>query len=234
MKTSITSAFQTFIPESKNYIMKPATKSGGLNSGIFILTFFYLFMTSSCAPKRFVNLRYTPLIQVQRLADKANPQVVVVGKFADARTDIYFGESNANSIGTIKYKYKSNDDLSALVRNAFVDGLLKSGFDVPMPNQQSNNALLTVSGRIVTYYTDTKTGFSKVKLMAHVVIEVTINPNTGNPVTFNVQGDTPIEQNQLLTMANVQSHIPDLLDRSLQECIRKFVEDSRFRGLIKV
>ena len=189
-----------------------------------------LLFISACTHTRVVNLRYTPLIQVQRLADKADPQIVVVGKFNDARPQTTLTQHRLNPINIHTYKYESKDDITALVRNAFVDALLKSGFEVPMPSEQGTSPLLHVAGKIVTYHADTEIGWSTITVNAEVAVEVTIAPKTGSPITYMLRGQSTQEQKQFL---NVEAAVPNLLDRALQECVKKFLEDERFRGLIK-
>ncbi len=183
-----------------------------------------------CTHTREMNLRYTPLIQAQRLADKTNPQIVVVDKFSDARQQTTVTQHRLNPINIHNYKYESKDDVTALVRNAFVDGFLKSGFEVPMPNEQGVDSFLKVAGKIVTYQADTKTGWNTITVTADVAVEVTITPKTGSSVIFTVQGSSTQEQKQFMYIEGV---VPDLLDRALQDCVKKFLEDDRFRALIK-
>ncbi len=195
-----------------------------------LLTALCSLLFAGCTHTRVVNLRYTPLIQVQRLADKTNPQIVVVGKFNDARPQTTLTQHRLNPINIHTYKYESKDDVSTLMRNAFVDGLLKSGFEVPMLSEQGMNPFLNIAGKIVTYQADTKIGWNTITVTADVAVEVTITPKTGSPIAFMLQGRTTQEQKQFL---NVEAVVPDLLDRALQECVKKFLEDDRFRGLIK-
>jgi len=185
---------------------------------------------AGCTHTRVLNLRYTPLIQVQRLADKTNPQIVVVGEFNDTRPQTTLTQHRLNPINIHTFKYESKDDVSILVRNAFVDGLLKSGFEVPMLSEQGMNPLLNIAGKIVTYKADTKIGWNTITVTADVAVEVATTPKTGSPITFMLQGQSRQEQKMFM---NVEAIVPDLLDRALQECVKKFLEDDRFRGLIK-
>jgi len=77
------------------------------------------FLSAGCTHNMVVNLRYTPFIQTQRLADKTNPQTVVVGKFNDVRPHTIITQFPFRGH---TYKYESKDNVSTLVRNAFVDG----------------------------------------------------------------------------------------------------------------
>jgi len=198
---------------------------------MFMAVFASLLFITACTHTREMNLRYTPLIQVQRLADKANPQIIVVGQFNDARSQTTLTQHRLNPINIHTYKYESKDDITTLVRSAFVDAILKSGFEVPMPNEQAANPLFLLTGKIVTYQADTRIGWNTISITADVAVEVMVTTKTGSPITFMTQGQSKQEQKQFL---NVEAVVPDLLDRALQECVKRFLEDERFRGLIKI
>jgi len=112
----------------------------------------------------------------------------------------------------------------------FTDVYCYTYFLMPMLSEQGMNPLLNIAGKIVTYKADTRIGWNTITVTADVAVEVTTTPKTGSPITFMVQGRSM--QEQTLSM-NVEAVVPDLLDRALQECVKKFLEDDRFRGLIK-
>jgi hypothetical protein len=116
------------------------------------------------------------------------------------------------------------------VRRAFVDGLLKSGFEVPMPYEQGTNPFLSIAGKITTYKANIRTGLTKYTITADVAIEVTITSKTGSPITFMVRDRTERNPRDL---GGTEGIVSDLLEQALQECVEKFLEDAKFRGLLK-
>ena len=53
-----------------------------------------------------VSLRYTPLIQTQRLADKTSPQAAVVGRFTDARSQATLANHRLNPMNIHTYQFE--------------------------------------------------------------------------------------------------------------------------------
>ncbi len=193
-------------------------------------------LINGCTHTPKMDVRYTPLTHVQRLTDKDNPQTVVVGKFDDARAvKVLVQQVNVTAPfdPTLVhiYKHVPKDDITKLVRSAFVDAMLKSGFEVPMSDEQATNSLFFLSGRIVTYQMNTKSERNTIFATGDVAIEVTITPKTGLPVTFLTQGQSKSPEYKF--SLNIQKVGPEVLDRALQECVKKFLEDERFRGLVK-
>jgi hypothetical protein len=196
----------------------------------FIAVVVGIVFTSGCTHTRVVSLRYTPLIQTQRLADKTSPQLAVVGNFTDARSQAKLASQRLNPINVHTYEFESRDDVPTLVRSAFVDALLKAGFDVPMQTDSTASPFLQLTGKVITYQAGTHTGWSTVTATADVAVELTVVPRSGSPVTLTVQGQCKMEQKEFM---NLESAIPDSLDRALQECAKKFLENETFLSLLK-
>jgi hypothetical protein len=187
-------------------------------------------LSTGCTHTRMVNLRYTPLIQTQRLADRNSVTVVNVGGFTDAREGKSLTEHRPNPINVHKFKYETKDDVAALVRSAFVDAMLKSGFEVPLPGVTAENPMLNISGKVIHFDAGTKIGWSKITVAAVAEVEITLTPRSGAPVTFTVKGEELQEQKDFM---NVESTVPDALDRALRKCIEAFLTDSRLQQTVK-
>jgi len=96
------------------------------------------------------------------------------------------------------------------------------------------NPLLNIAGKIVTYSENCKIAMGMITVTttvtADVAVEVTITPKTGAPITFMIQGSsTQVQEGGSLFDAVVV----EMLDRALRKCVEKFLEDYRFRALIK-
>ena len=142
----------------------------------------------ACTFHHSVPIRYTPLIQSKRLADPNNPQVVVIGDFKDARTSTGIGKERLNPISVHKLEFRTVVDGPTIVRSAFLDGFLKSGFQVPSEGEAAPNPLLNVTGKVVTYAVDSKTGWSKVTMTADVAVEVTLTDRNGVATVLSASG----------------------------------------------
>ncbi|MEW6305057.1 MAG: hypothetical protein AB1705_16395 [Verrucomicrobiota bacterium] len=188
-----------------------------------------LLLFNGCTFTRVVNLRYTPIIQTEHLADKTTPQKVVVESFEDGRANAKLAQHRLNPINVHSFKYETRDDIPSLTRSAIVDALLKSGFEVLPLNQPKTGQSLTVMGAVQTFEADTKAGWSKVTLTADVALELTLVPNNGGAVKIHIQGQNVQEQRDFM---NVESAAPEAFDRALRECATKFLEHGEFRKLI--
>jgi hypothetical protein len=164
------------------------------------------------------------------LADKTNPQIVVVGKFNDARPQTAILKWHPGLLPIHNHKFESPDDVSTLVRGAFVDGILKSGFEVPMPYEQGTNPFLNIAGKIITYKAKIRTGLTEYTITGDVALEVTITPKTGSPISFMLQHRG---KRNPRTLVDTEFIVSAVLDYALEQCVKKFLEDDRFRGLIK-
>ncbi len=188
---------------------------------------FCLALSEGCTLKRAVNIRYTPLAQTQRLADRTSPQTVVVGQFGDARTQRNL--SGGSRRGFTSFQYNAIGDVPTVVRSAFVDGFLKAGFEVPMPDESASSPIFQLTGKVLTYEARTKVGLTKVIFRSNVGVEVTIARRTGAAVSFPIHGQATTE---IRTTVD-DSAIADSLDRALQDCVKRFLEDGRFLELLK-
>lgn len=177
-----------------------------------------------------VHLRYPQFIRTEKLADKTYPQIVVVSKFNDARRQTILLKWHPGLLPIHNHKFDTPYDVSTIVRRAFVVGLLISGFEVPMPDEQGTNPFLNIAGKIITYKANIRTGLTKYTITADIAIEVTITSKTGSLITFMVRGRTERNPGRLIGTEYI---ISDLLDQALQECVEKFLEDAKFRGLLK-
>ncbi len=189
--------------------------------------FICLVLPNGCTfgpPNRIVSLHYTPLIQTRRLADRSDPQTVVVEQFVDARQQVHLARPRAAARSTlldplVHYEYNAGGDIPTLVRTAFVDGLAKAGFKVTGPDESVATPLFRLTGKVLAYNSDPKGFGGKRALTTNVSVEVTIRPPTGVPRTFAVQGQCMTEGEEL----SLESAISDSLDRALQECIKDFL-----------
>ena len=89
---------------------------------------------------------------------------------------------------------------------------------------------LQITGKVVSYQAGTHAGWSRVTVTADVGVELTVVPRLGSPFTLSVQGQCMMEQKEFM---NLESAIPDSLDRALQECARKFLENETLLSLLK-
>ena len=185
-----------------------------------------LALTSGCTVTRDLNLHYTPLIQTERLANRSSPQVIEVGEFVDGRTQTMLAQFRA--VGGLLTQYESKDDVVTFVRSSFVDALLKSGFEVPLPNQQDSKPLFKVTGKITNFQANIDIGWDIITATHEVAVEVTITPIGGNPTSISMQGKN-IQQGERIQGNNLEAG----LDSALQDCIKKFLENEKFRGLVK-
>lgn len=177
-----------------------------------------LLLVTGCSHQRGIALRYTPLIQTERLADRSNPPVVAVGQFTDARTDPILMKQRLNPISAHTFEFQSSDDVSAIVRSAFLDGLLKAGFDVPLSTTQDISSSFCVGGKVLTYSAATANGWDTINMDADVSVEVSLVSGGSSPVIFTVNGRSSIQAKESMLTG---SALPDMLDRALQECVNR-------------
>lgn len=187
-----------------------------------------LILLAGCTFQRPVSIRYTPLVQAQRLVDRTNPAVVVVGAYQDARYSQAVGNQRLNSISVHRLEFTTVGDVPAVVRSAFVDAFLKSGFEVPLEDESGAGPFLQVTGKVLTYAMNIKTGWSTVTMSADVDVEVTLTPRNGESVTFVVQGRNVVEGKVI-----GYEMVAEILDRALQECVSNFLQHESFLALLK-
>jgi hypothetical protein len=185
-------------------------------------------LAQGCTFHRSVPIRYTPLIQAERLVDPSGPRTIAVGAFEDARADANVGRERLNPISVHHIEFDLSGDLEGTVRNAFVDGLLKSGFEVPMQNATSDQPLATIKGKIAKYAVNTDTGWSKVTVRGEVGIELLASVGTNPERAFSFAGNKEIVGESVSYDAWT-----DILDQALQDCVKNALADPEFRALLK-
>jgi hypothetical protein len=171
-----------------------------------------------------VPIRYTPLIQAERLADPDSPQAIVVGAFTDARATRDLGKVKS---GIYKWELDLVGNLEETVRGAFVDGLLKSGFIVPMPGADPGQPIFTMTGEITQYFTDDKGGWSEVSVAAHVGVDLALRDANGPEAKLSCEGHSETKGKSIPASAR-----SDLLDQALGDCVKGFLADDSFRALL--
>lgn len=183
-----------------------------------------------CTFHHAVAIRYTPMIQSPRLADIDHPEVMTVGDFEDARANKTLDRERLNPISVHHVEYDTVGDVPTVVRSAFLDALLKSGFTVPMAGDPTRSEpLLRVSGKILTYSTDMKSHWKTVEANGTVEVQVTLAHRNGKTETFTVRGTNRAEgKGSMGTDSMVNT-----LDVALQECVKAFLVDERFRAILK-
>ncbi len=178
--------------------------------------------------QRTVHVRYTPLVEAKRIADATHPQTVIVGDFVDARARTNLSRGRRPQRFT-HFEFDAAGDVPSVVRSAFVDGLLKSGFEVPMPNESGASPLFQLTGKVVTYDVLTVVGWTKGSLESNVGVELTITPRTGPPFSLAIQGQA---STGFVSTAD-DSAIAGSLDAALRDCVHRFLTDSRFLQLLR-
>lgn len=184
----------------------------------------------ACTFHHAVAIRYTPMIQSPRLANVDHPEVMAVGDFEDARANKTLDRERLNPISVHHIEYDTVGDVPTVVRSAFLDALLKSGFTVPMAGDQGvGEPMLRVSGKILTYSTDMKSHWKTVEANGAVEVMVTLAHRNGKTETITVRGINRAEgKGSMGTDSMVNT-----LDVALQECVKAFLADERFRAMLK-
>jgi len=201
-----------------------------VDKALLLASLLGLLLVTGCSHQRGIALRYTPLIQTERLADRNNPPAVAVGKFTDARTDTILMKHRLNPVSAHTFEFQSSDDVSAIVRIAFLDGLLKAGFDVPLSTTQDISTSFRVGGKVLTYSATTSSSWNVVNMDADVSVEISLLAGDKSPILFTVNGKSSIQSKDSVLTG---SALPDLLDRALQECVKNFLADEKFRSFLK-
>lgn len=198
--------------------------------GVLALSVLALVGGSACTFHHAVAIRYTPLIQTARLADVGSAEVLAVGQFEDARANKTLDRERLNPISVHHIEYDIVGDVPTVVRSAFLDALLKSGFTVPMEGDQTHGEpLLRISGKILTYATDLKSHWKTVEANGTVEVQVTLTHRNGTSEVRTVRGVNRAEgKGSLGTDSMVNT-----LDVALQECAKAFLNDERFLALLK-
>jgi len=214
----------------KRVVTADAAPDGAARYSRLVLAGGAFLALSACTFHHAIAIRYTPLIQTKRLAQVANPEVMTIGQFQDARGDKTLDRERINPISIHHVEYDTIGDVPALVRSAFLDALLKSGFTVPMEGDTATSEpLLRLSGKVLTYGTDLKSHWSSVEVSAAVEVELTLVHRNGKTVTMVVSGKNQAEgKGSLGTDAMVNA-----LDVALQESTKTFLQDERFLALLK-
>jgi hypothetical protein len=181
---------------------------------------------TGCTFHHSLAVRYTPLIQAKRLADAAKPETIVVGEFADKRESKYLNRDRLNPISVHHLEVDTTEDVPALVRSAFLDGILKSGFSAPMAGESVPPASLTLSGDVLRYSYFTKTAWSKVMLTSTVEIDVVLKDGDRTVATIPAKGEHVLEAKSFGADSIVQG-----LDLALQAAVKSFLSDVRFHAI---
>lgn len=195
-----------------------------------VLAFLALALVASlfaCTFKQAIPIRYTPIIQMERLPDKDNPMVAVVGEFTDERKDKELFSRHLNPISVHKIKGETTGDLVQVVHDAFVDGFLKSGFEVPMA-APSATPLLSLTGRITTYNVAIKSKWKSVTMTAYVEVEVNLKRDDGQELIVPCSGTSFLEGKGSISYDSAGT----ALDQATQDCVKKFFADPKFRGFL--
>jgi len=190
---------QTFINGSKMKKLMMNTRKAQKCLRLIILTSSVgvLMLATGCTHTRDINVVYTPLIQTRQLANRNEIQKVAVGNFIDARPNdelLHFG----SGINIHSYTWKTQKNIPELVRGAFEDALLKTGFGVHKPNEIEKDSLFTITGKVLSYnfsYSpDVKhLTFQNItetaSVTANVEVELLLHPKFSDPVTIIVKGE---------------------------------------------
>lgn len=194
---------------------------------ILFLSVILLGFLTSCTFHRPVQIQYTPLIQTKKLANPENPQVIVMGEFADERERKELLSKHLNPISVHKMQLNISGDLPAVVRDAFTDGVLKAGFQVPMEDEEATEPFLYVSGRIIMYNLKVKTGWSKATMDAIVEVELILTDRIGYETVVNAQAIHTMEGGSI----GFESAGP-ALSEALKKCVQSFLGDESFLALL--
>jgi hypothetical protein len=114
------------------------------------------------------------------------------------------------------------------VTNAFKDGLLKSGFVVPMEGENTPPTFEMI-GKVITYHITTKSKWSSVKMSALVEAEITIKGSDGNDTVIETHGIYEIKSKGSIGWDSVGP----ALDKALKDCVKNFLADEKFLNLLK-
>jgi hypothetical protein len=195
-----------------------------------VVVFFSVFLAMSffaCTFKHAIPIRYTPIVQMERLPDKDHPTVIVVGEFTDDRKEKTLFSKHLNPISVHKVKGETTGDLALILRDAFVDGFLKSGFEVPM-GAPSTTPLLTLTGRITTYNVAIKSKWKTVTMTAFVDLEVTMKRDDGQELVVACSGTSLLDSKGSISYDSAGT----ALDQATQDCVKKFFADQKFRSFL--
>ncbi|MCM2258068.1 MAG: hypothetical protein NDJ94_20740 [Vicinamibacteria bacterium] len=198
--------------------------------GRLVVSLLGLALCVGCTFHHAVAIRYTPMIQSPRLANVNSPEVMTLGEFEDARANKTLDRERINPISVHHIEYDTVGDVPTVVRSAFLDALLKSGFSVPMAGDPIvSEPVLRVSGKILTYATDMKSHWSTVEANGTVEVMVTLAHRNGKTETITVRGTNRAEgKGSMGTDSMVNT-----LDVALQECVKAFLADPRFVAMLK-
>jgi hypothetical protein len=198
--------------------------------GLLALVVPALLWGSACTFHHAIAIRYTPMIQTARLADASSSEVLAVGQFEDARANKTLDRERLNPISVHHVEFDIIGDMPTVVRSAFLDALLKSGFSVPMEGEQTRGEpLLRISGKVLTYATDMKSHWSMVEANGTVEVQVTLVHRNGKSETVTVRGTNHAEGKGSIGTDTMVS----TLDVALQECVKAFLKDDKFLALLK-
>ena len=195
-----------------------------------VVVFFSVFLAmslSACTFKHAIPIRYTPIVQMERLPDKDHPVVIVVGEFTDDRKEKTLFSKHLNPISVHKIKGETTGDLAQILRDAFVDGFLKSGFEVPM-GTPSTTPLLSLTGRVTTYNVAIKSKWKTVTMTAFVDLEVTMKRDDGQELVVPCSGTSLLDSKGSISYDSAGT----ALDQATQDCVKKFFADQKFRSFL--
>jgi hypothetical protein len=167
---------------------------------------------------------------MKKLANPDNPQVVVINNFVDVRERKELVSKHVNPISVHKIKVDIAGNLEEIVTNAFKDGFIKSGFNVPMVDEQiEGSPFFNVSGKIKTYKIVTKSKWSTARLTAIAEVEVTIVDQSGQQNVFLSEGHYLIESRGTIGW----DAVGPALDKALQKCVANLFKDEEFLRLLE-
>jgi hypothetical protein len=178
-----------------------------------------------CTFKHAIPIRYTPMVQMERLADKEHPSVVVLGPFVDERKDkSLFSKHLMGGLSVHKVKGETTGDLEQIIRDAFLDGFLKSGYEVPM-GTPATTPFLTVTGRILTYNVGIHSKWKTVTMTGYVEVEVLLVRDDGQELRIACAANDVLESRGSISYDSSGA----ALDIATQACVKKLFADEEFR-----
>ncbi len=202
-----------------------------------------LMLTSGCNHMRDISVIYTPLTETRQLVNSGDKQNVVIGSFIDARSHAELFHSGSG-FNIHSYTWKTQNNIPDLVRGAFEDALLKTGFGVHKLNEIENKTLFTLTGKVLTYNITLSQdavipGFfqqlREATVTANVEVELLLKPKFGDSVTIVVKGaqtldlyeparkwsyDDYLKSSHLIAIDSYGTHINDKFRVYLNEQVR--------------
>lgn len=177
-----------------------------------------------------VDLTHSPLVDVKKIADELNPQIINVGEFIDARKSKKIG--SYTGMGGAVVKVELVKDTAAVVKEAVVDGILKAGFNIPSVADSAQNVLMNISGKILSIKVFSKSrGFMKASdTFAQVSIDFEIVDANNVKADFNIMGQFIVEK----TGSEIYgAQAGENVDKAINDAVLKLLENEKFISFIK-